>query len=91
MTCEPEAIKQPESPKVAISCSFAHSTQAFDWQQLYAVDANITMCGNATTEVPHIPVSLQQYIVQGFVGGCMSSSGYEARPRGPTLTPQNPL
>ena len=54
--------------------------QGFDWQQLYAVDANITMCANTTAKVPFVPAALQQYIIQGFVGGCMSQSGYEARP-----------
>ena len=57
----------------------AYQPQGFDWQQLYAVDANITMCANTTAGVPNVPAALQQYIVQGFLSGCMGQSGYEVR------------
>ncbi len=37
------------------------------------------MCANETTGVPVVPAAVKQYIVQGFMGGCMSQAGYEAR------------
>ena len=56
------------------------------WQQLYAVDVNITLCGNSTIAKAFIPVTLQQYLVQGFVGGCMSGYGFDVRPQTLTVT-----
>ena len=51
------------------------------WQDLYAVDVMITLCGNSSVDKAFIPVTTEQFVVQGFVGGCMSGYGYDVRPR----------